>query len=165
MKTADLCDQYRSHLQVCAPLLRHFGKVRQFSGPVTTVRVLEDNALVKATLQALPAGAVLVVDGGGSLRCALVGDMLAAIAVSRGLAGIIVNGCVRDTLELASLDLGVMALAPNPLPPAKTGSGERDVPVAFGGVTWTPGQWVYADQDGVVLAPRPLHEQPGGQPI
>ncbi|HWI52686.1 MAG TPA: ribonuclease E activity regulator RraA [Symbiobacteriaceae bacterium] len=157
MKTTDLCDQFGAELQVCAPMLRHFGKTRDFCGPIATVKVFEDNALVKEALQTVPAGSVLVVDGGGSLRSALVGDMLAGLAVERGLAGIIVNGCIRDAAEIANLDVGVMALASNPLRSSKLGAGERDLPVQFGGVSWAPGQWAYADEDGVVVANRPLH--------
>ncbi len=156
MKTTDLCDQFSAELQVCAPMFRHYGKVRAFSGPIATVKVFEDNALVREALQSVPPGSVVVVDGGGSLRCALLGDMMAAIAVERGLAGVIIHGCVRDTADLAGMDLGVMALASNPLRSAKHGAGERDVLVEFGGVTFTPGQWVYADEDGIVVAPRAL---------
>lgn len=156
VKTTDLCDQYSAELQVCAPLLRHYGKVRAFAGPIATVKVFEDNVLVKEALQSVAPGSVVVVDGGGSLRCALVGDIMAGIAVDRQLAGIIVHGAIRDAAEIGTMAIGVMALATNPLKSAKKGAGERDVPVAFGGVTFTPGQWVYADEDGILVAPRAL---------
>ncbi len=114
--------------------------------------------LVREALEDLAAGAVLVVDGGGSRRCALLGDKLASIAASRGLKGVIVNGCVRDARELGGIAVGVLALATNPLRSKKEGTGRRDVPVSFGGVTWTPGQYVYADDDGVVVAREMLHD-------
>lgn len=108
--------------------------------------------LVREALENAPAGTVLVVDGGGSKRCALLGDKLASIAASRNLAGIIVNGCVRDSKELADIEVGILALATHPLKSKKAGEGERDVPVEFGGVAWTPGDYVYADEDGAVLS-------------
>lgn len=155
-QTTDLCDEFAAELAVCQLELRAFGGRRRFSGPIATLRVYEDNVLVRQALETLPAGAVLVVDGGGSRRCALLGDMLAQIAVDRGLAGIVVNGCVRDSAALAALDVGVLALGTNPLKSEKRGRGEKDVPLAFGGVVWTPGAFAYADEDGLVLAPRQL---------
>ncbi|MGI9049935.1 MAG: ribonuclease E activity regulator RraA [Rubrobacteraceae bacterium] len=131
--------------------------MESFSGPISTVKVYEDNVLVRRALEEVPADNVLVVDGGGSKRCALLGDKLASIAASRDLAGIIVNGCVRDSKELASIGIGILALATHPKKSGKTGDGERDVPVKFGGVTWTPGRYVYADEDGVVLAAERLY--------
>lgn len=151
-RTTDMCDIYPDQLQVAEPILNSYGGRRRFCGPVATVRVFEDNTLVREALETLPAGTVLVVDGGGSRRCALLGDRLAAIAVQRGLAGVIVNGCVRDTAELAEMGLGVLALAACPRKSKKEGRGERGVPVQFAGITWTPGAYVYVDEDGVVLA-------------
>jgi regulator of ribonuclease activity A len=144
IKTADICDRFSSRVEVCAPIFTSYGGAAAFNGPIST---LED----------LAAGAVLVVDGGGSGRCALLGDKLATIAASRGLEGVIVNGCVRDSRELGGIEVGVLALATNPLRSKKEGTGRRDVPVSFGGVTWTPGQYVYADDDGVVVAREMLH--------
>jgi regulator of ribonuclease activity A len=158
VKTADLCDQFAAELKVCAPILRHYGQIRQFSGPIATVRVFEDNILVKEALRTVPRGTVLVVDGGGSTRCALLGDMMATVAAERGLAGVIIHGAIRDSAEVGAMDIGVMAVATNPLKSGKAGKGERDVALEFGGVTWTPGQFVYADEDGIVLAPRALAE-------
>jgi regulator of ribonuclease activity A len=134
--------------------------VRGFDGPISTVRVHEDNVLVREALEDLAPGSVLVVDGGGSRRCALLGDKLPSIAASRGLAGIIMNGCVRDSRELAGIEVGVLALATSPLRSRKQGKGQRDVPVRFGGLTWAPGQYAYADEDGVVVANGMLHEAP-----
>jgi regulator of ribonuclease activity A len=116
--------------------------------------------LVREALEDLAAGTALVVDGGASRRCALIGDKLASIAASRGLEGIIVNGCVRDSRELTGIEVGVLALATNPLRSNKDRTGRREVPVRFGGVTWTPGHYVYADEDGVVVAREMLHDAP-----
>ena len=150
-KTADICDG-ADEVSVCEPLFTSYGSIKSFSGPISTVKVYEDNVLVLEALEDLPAGTVLVVDGGGSKRCALLGDKLASIAASRHLAGIIVNGCVRDSNELSEIEVGVLALATHPKKSGKAGTGERDVPVEFGGVTWTPDHHVYADEDGVVIA-------------
>ncbi|MDA8352456.1 MAG: ribonuclease E activity regulator RraA [Firmicutes bacterium] len=156
MKTADVCDQYHEELQICEPMFRSFGGKQQFSGPIATVKVFEDNVLVREALETVPEGSVLVVDGGGSKQCALMGDRLGEIAVSRGLAGVIINGCVRDSAELSQMEIGVMALAPMPLKSRKEGKGDRDIPVTFGGVNWEPGHYVYADEDGIVVSPRSL---------
>ena len=120
------------------------------------MQVYEDNVLVRAALAESGTGRVLVVDGGGSLRCALVGDLLGAMAVKNGWAGIVVNGCVRDSAELAQLPLGVRALATNPLRSEKRGEGQRDVPVVFAGITFMPGHYLYADADGIVVAAQAL---------
>ncbi len=156
MKTADVCDQYHEELQICEPMFRSFGGKQQFSGPIATVKVFKDNVLVREALETVPEGSVLVVDGGGSKQCALMGDRLGEIAVSRGLAGVIINGCVRDSAELSQMEIGVMALAPMPLKSRKEGKGDRDIPVTFGGVNWEPGHYVYADEDGIVVSPRAL---------
>ncbi|MDZ7705916.1 MAG: ribonuclease E activity regulator RraA [Trueperaceae bacterium] len=155
--TADLCDDHADILQICRPLLHSFGGRRRFHGPVATVKVFEDNVLVVEALETIEPGSVLVVDGGGSTDCALVGDRLGGIAVSRGLAGIVVNGCVRDSAQLAEMDVGVLALATHPKRSDKRGQGERDVTVTFGGASFAPGTYLYADEDGVVVAPHKLH--------
>jgi regulator of ribonuclease activity A len=155
-KTVDLCDQYAAELQVAAPIFRDYGGTIAFCGPISTVQVHEDNVLVRAALAEPGQGRVLVVDGGGSLRCALVGDQLAALGLGNGWAGVVINGCIRDVATLAQLQFGVKALAANPLRSAKQGVGARDLPVAFAGLTWTPGQYLYADEDGVIVAQRPL---------
>jgi regulator of ribonuclease activity A len=159
-KTADLCDQFSDRLQVCEPMFRSFGNRKRFFGRIATVKVWEDNVLVKQAIETEPAGTVIVVDGGGSKRCALLGDRLAAIAVERGIAGLILFGCARDVADLANMDLGVLALASVPLKSKKEGKGERNVPVAFGGVTWRPGEYVYVDEDGVVVSHVQLENTP-----
>lgn len=154
-KTTDLSDAH-ADAQVAEPLLRHFGGRRRFHGPIETLRVFEDNALVRAVLEGPGAGRVLVVDGGGSLRCALVGDQLAALAARNGWAGVVVHGCVRDSADLAAIELGVLALATNPRRSVKGGAGERGAELRFAGITLRPGQHLYADEDGVLVAEREL---------
>lgn len=155
-KTADLCDEYSKELLVCQQEFKSYGKTRRFSGPISTVRVFEDNVLVKEALESVPEGNVLVVDGGGSKRCALMGDRLGEIAQSRNLAGVIIYGCVRDTVALGELDTGILALGSHPLKSKKEGKGDRNIPVTFGGIDWKPGDYVYADEDGVIVAARSL---------
>lgn len=155
-KTTDLCDEYSNELQILGSCLKSFGKKTSFSGPIRTVKVFEDNVLVKRSLETIPAGSVLVVDGGGSERCALMGDRLGEIAVNRGLAGVIINGCVRDSAELAGLEVGILALGTNPLRSKKEGRGETNISLSFLNVDWNPGHYVYADEDGIVIAERKL---------
>ncbi len=150
-QTTDICDEFPDKVSVCESVFTSYGAVSRFHGPIATVRVHEDNVLVREALEDLPEGTVLLVDGGGSKRCALLGDKLASIAASRGLAGIIVNGCIRDSREISEIEVGVLALATHPLKSRKNGEGRRDVPVEFGGVVWTPNHYVYADEDGVVI--------------
>lgn len=150
-QTTDICDEFPDSVSICEPMFASYGAVSSFHGPIATVRVHEDNVLVREALEDLPGGTVLVVDGGGSKRCALLGDKLASIAANRGLAGIIVNGCIRDSREISEIEVGVLALATHPLKSRKNGEGERDVPVTFGGVTWTPEHYAYADEDGIAL--------------
>jgi regulator of ribonuclease activity A len=154
--TADLCDAYASSLQLAQPLFHDYGGVSRFAGQVETLRVLEDNVLVREALEGKGFGRVLVVDGGGSLRSALVGGQLASLAHANGWAGLIVNGCVRDSVETRKIPLGIKALQTSPMRSGKAGSGHRNVPVTFAGVTFAPGHFLYADDDGVVLAARSL---------
>ncbi|MDQ0271502.1 ribonuclease E activity regulator RraA [Cytobacillus purgationiresistens] len=155
-KTADLCDEFSGELKVCQQEFKAYGMRRQFSGPISTVRVFEDNVLVLNALETIPAGNVLVVDGGGSRRCALMGDRLGKVAQDRGLAGVIIYGCVRDTAELATMETGILAIGSCPLKSKKAGKGDVDVEVKFGGIEWSPGEYVYADEDGVVVSARNL---------
>ncbi|GAA4208234.1 ribonuclease E activity regulator RraA [Microbispora amethystogenes] len=154
--TADLYDaHYDTHgdaLRSCLTQFRSYGSRPRFSGQISTIRCLEDNALIRQVLGTPGEGRVLVVDGGGSLRTALLGDLIAASAVKHGWAGVVVNGAVRDTVALTGLDLGVKALGSNPRKSAKTGLGEVDVPVTFGEVTFAPGEWLYSDEDGILVA-------------
>jgi regulator of ribonuclease activity A len=150
-RTADLVDAHGEALQSCDLQLRQFGGRRRFCGPIRTVACFQDNALVKRVLSEPGNGAVLVVDGGGSLHTALVGDLIAGLARDNGWAGLVVNGAVRDTEALSGLDLGIKALGSNPRKSAKTAAGQVDVPVRFGGVTFRPGAQLYSDEDGVVV--------------
>jgi regulator of ribonuclease activity A len=149
--TADLWDERGDTLQSLALPLIDVGGHPRFSGPVRTVRCFEDNALMKSVLSTPGGGAVLVVDGGGSIGTALMGDMIASIAIDNGWSRVVVHGAVRDRVVLSSLPLGIRALASNPRKSAKTGAGEADVPVEFGGVVFRPGAMLYADEDGVVV--------------
>ncbi len=151
--TADLVDEFGDRLASCDTQLRQFGARHQFAGPIVTVRCHQDNGLVKSTLAGPGEGRVLVVDGGASLHTALMGDMIAASAVSHGWAGVVINGPVRDSAALATMDLGIKALGTNPRKSAKAGAGERDVVVTFGGVEFVPGRLLVADDDGVVVLP------------
>ncbi len=150
--TADLYDDFGDHLQVATPMFRDFGGKLGFSGPISTLKVHEDNTLVRSALEEKGEGRVLVVDGGGSLRCALVGDMLAQLGVDNGWQGILVYGCIRDTAAISTMDIGVKALNSNPRKSVKKGVGERDVAVEFANIKFVPGAWLYADEDGVLLA-------------
>jgi regulator of ribonuclease activity A len=147
--TADLLDEHPD-ANVCLIQFRSFGE-RAFSGAIATIRCFEDNVLVRGRLAERGDGRVLVVDGGASMRCALVGDNLATLARDNGWAGIVLNACVRDSLALDELAFGVKAIGTNPRPSAKDGGGEIDVPVMFGDVTFTPGASLHADADGVVV--------------
>jgi regulator of ribonuclease activity A len=154
--TADLIDDFETELQSCEIQFRQYGSRSRFTGPIATVRCFRDNALVKGLLNSPGEGRVLVVDGGGSLASALMGDLIAASAVERGWAGVVINGVVRDVSILGTLELGIKALGSNPFKSTKTGAGEVGVPVTFGGVTFTPGHWLYSDEDGIVVAGRRL---------
>jgi len=156
LPTADLSDAH-PQAQIAEPVFRDYGGKVMFCGPAFTVRVFEDNAPVRAALEAPGQGRVLVVDGGASLNCALLGDQLGTLAVRNGWAGVVVNGCVRDTAALATLPLGVKALAAHPRRSGKSGSGEQDVSLMFAGVGIEPGHWVYADADGLLVSPEALH--------
>jgi len=151
-KTADLCDEHGDRVLVVAPLFRKYGGGAAFCGEITTVRVFEDNVLVREALSQAGHGKVLVIDGGGSLRCALVGDQLAALAYQNGWSGIVVNGCIRDAEAIAEIGLGLRALATNPRKSVKRGLGDRDLTVTFGGVNFVPGHYLYADNDGMVVS-------------
>lgn len=153
-RTADLCDAHE--VQVLEPVFRDYGGAARFSGPVATVRVFEDNVLVSDMLQEAGAGRVLVVDGGGSLHCALLGDRLAQLACDNGWSGVVVYGCVRDSVDLAAIPIGIRALATHPRKSHKRGEGERDSILRLAGVAVTPGQYLYADEDGIVIAAQAL---------
>jgi regulator of ribonuclease activity A len=148
----DICDQYIDDISVFDPVFRDFGGKRRFCGEIVTIKCFEDNSLVAETVRQPGQGRVIVVDGGGSLRRALLGDLLAAAAVENGWEGLVVNGCVRDVEILATLDLGVKALAACPLRTDKRGEGQRDVLLRFAGAMMEPGYYLYADANGVIVA-------------
>lgn len=151
ISVADLCDEHEETIEVCELQFRDLGGNTAFSGPIRTVRCHEDNSVVKALLAEPGEGCVLVVDGGGSLRRALVGDMLAGDAAKNGWAGIVVHGAVRDSVVLSTLDIGIKALGTIPMRGIKRGEGVVDTPVAFGGVVFVPGDMLHADEDGVAV--------------
>ena len=155
--TTDLSDAHPD-VQVAEPIFRDFGGRRAFHGPMTTLKLFEDNALVRTALEGPGNGRVLVIDGGGSMRCALLGDQLAELAVRHEWAGVVVFGCIRDSEAIGRLPLGVKALATHPLKSIKRGEGQRDLPVRFAGVTFRPGAWLYADADGVILSDQALSD-------
>jgi regulator of ribonuclease activity A len=158
--TCDFCDTHKSDtsgsFRVLPPVFHDYGGLRAFSGPVSTVKCFEDNSLVKAAVDSPGQGRVLVVDGGASLRRALLGGNLGAAAARNGWAGVLIDGCVRDLAELAACQVGIRALAPMPLPTDKRNEGQRDVPVLIQGVWVRPGDWLYADADGTVVSAKAL---------
>jgi len=154
--TPDLCDAYPELVQVLEPMFSNFGGRDSFGGQIVTLKCFEDNSLVKEQVELDGKGKVLVVDGGGSLRCALLGDMLAEKAARNGWEGLVIYGCVRDVDILIPTGVGVQALASHPKKSNKRGVGELDVPVTFAGVTFRPGEYVYADNNGVIVSPSPL---------
>lgn len=159
-KTPDLCDQYEAELgqtvRVLAPMFQRYGGRSSFSGEIVTLKIFEDNTLVREIFNEAGHGKVLVIDGGGSLRCALVGDQLAILAHKNGWEGVVVYGCIRDSGDINGIDIGVRALNTHPQKTVKKGVGDRNLAVTFGGVTFRPGEWLYADEDGVIVATHPL---------
>lgn len=151
-KTADLCDEHADTLQICEIGFLSFGGVSRFHGPVSTLKCFEDNSLVRAALSEPGAGRVLVVDAGGSKRCAMLGDILASMGIENGWAGIVMYGLIRDSADIADMAIGVRALGTHPLKSRKRGEGERDIPVRFAGVEFVPGSFVYADEDGIICS-------------
>ena len=158
--TCDLCDVFKNDssgtFRVLPPVFKNFGGVLKFCGPVVTVKCFEDNSLVKAAVDSPGEGRVLVVDGGGSLRRALLGGNLGAAVARNGWAGVVIDGCARDVAELAQCQVGIRALAAMPLPTEKRQEGQQDVPVQIQGVWVRPGDWLYADEDGMVVMPAPV---------
>jgi regulator of ribonuclease activity A len=159
--TSDVVDEYGERAAVCTAPLRQFGRRRSFTGQVSTVRCHEDNVLLRQRLAEPGFGGVLVVDGGGSDRVALLGEMVAGLAYSSGWSGLVIHGCVRDTAALHELELGIKALGPCPRASGKTGAGELDVPVTFGGVTFRSGAMLWSDDDGLVVVDSVTDNQIG----
>lgn len=154
--TADLYDDHSDQVVCVEPMFRSYGATSRFWGPITTLKVYEDNSLVRETLAQPGQGGVLVVDGGGSLRCALVGDRLAQLAIDQGWHGMVVYGCIRDSAIIDEMPIGVRALNTTPVKSVKRGVGLRDEVVVFGGVTFHPGAYLYADRDGILLSEQAL---------
>lgn len=155
-QTVDLVDAHQADVRTCSVQFRQFGARRAFSGPIRTVRTFEDNKLIRELLATPGDGAVLVVDGAGSLRTALIGDVVAGLGVTNGWSGLVLWGAVRDVEPLAALEIGIKALGTNPMRPAKQGNGYVDVPVVFGGVEFRPGEFLYSDEDGILVCARAL---------
>ena len=154
--TTDLCDAHGDELQIADPIFNDYGGLRAFHGPVVTLKLFEDNSLVREALGEPGEGRILVVDGGGSRRCALLGDQLAELAVANDWRGVVVYGCIRDSVRIAQLPLGVKALGVHPLKSVKRGEGQRKVAVHFAGVVIHPDDTLYADADGIVISTSPL---------
>lgn len=153
IKTTDLCDAHVQELKTAKPgLFRDYGGKKDFYGLIRTVKCLEDNSFVRKALEEPGEGKVLVIDGGASYNCALLGDMLGELAIKNKWNGIIVNGCIRDSAELSQLGLGVKALATNPLKSKKENKGEENVKINFAGIDFSPGEFVYCDEDGIVVS-------------
>lgn len=159
-KTPDLCDEFEAELgntvRVVAPMFQRYGGRNSFSGQIVTLKIFEDNSLVRTAFAENGQGKVLVIDGGGSLRCALVGDQLAILARKNGWEGVVVYGCIRDSADINEISIGVRALNTHPQKSIKKNVGDRDIAVTFGGVTFNPGEWLYADEDGVLVSSKPL---------
>ncbi len=159
-KTPDLCDEFETELgaavRVVAPMFQRYGGRNSFSGQIVTLKIFEDNSFVRTAFAEDGKGKVLVIDGGGSLRCALVGDQLAILAQKNGWEGVVVYGCIRDSADINGIDIGVRALNTHPQKSIKKNVGDRDIAVTFGGVTFNPGEWLYADEDGVLVSSKPL---------
>ena len=155
--TADLCDAHEDTVRVVEPMFSSFGGRAAFYGRIATLKLFEDNSLVRIALESAGENRVLVIDGGGSLRRALVGDQLAALGVKNGWAGVVVYGCIRDARAIGGMDIGVFAIDTHPRKTVKRNVGEADIPINFGGVTFTPGEWLYADEDGVIVSTTALH--------
>ena len=154
--TPDLCDQYPELVQAVEPMFSNFGGRESFGGQVVTVKCFEDNSRVKELVSTPGEGRVMVVDAGGSMRRACLGDMLAEKASANGWSGIIIYGCIRDVDEIMAIDIGVQALGVHPIKTDKKGIGEIDIAVTFGGVTFNSGDYVYADNNGIIVSPEKL---------
>lgn len=157
-RTADLCDRYAStqHIQIAEPIFKSFGGKSAFSGSAITLKIFEDNVLLKRTLEENGEGRVLVVDGGGSHRCALLDRELAELACAKSWEGLILYGCVRHSVELQNLPIGIRALHTHPLPGHQRGGGDRDILITFASVNFRNDFHVYADEDGIVVAEHDL---------
>ncbi|MGZ4958329.1 MAG: ribonuclease E activity regulator RraA [Methylomonas sp.] len=156
--TADLCDRFsdKDNFQIAESVFRLFGRQHRFSGQITTLKVFEDDSLVRATVEERVSDRVLVIDGGGSRRCALLGDTLASMALENGWQGIVVYGCIRGSEIIEQLPIGVMALNTHPLRSSKHGHGDRDIMITFAGVNFKKDHYLYADSDGIIVSDTKL---------
>lgn len=155
--TPDLCDKYPDLVRVVEPIFKNYGGKSSFGGQIVTIKCHEDNSVVKETAGTAGNGKIIVVDGGGSLLRALLGDLIAQNAVQNGWEGFIIYGCIRDVDAISTMNLGVKALNTNPLKTEKKGIGDLNIPVSFGGVTFKPGEYVYADSNGIIVSSKPLN--------
>ena len=159
-KTPDLCDEFEAELgktvRVVAPMFQRYGGRNSFSGQIVTLKIFEDNSLVREAFAENGTGKVLGIDGGGSRRCALGGDQLAILAQKNGWEGSVVYGCIRDSADINAIDIGVRALNTHPQKSIKKGVGDKNIALTFGGVTFNPGDWLYADEDGVLVSSTAL---------
>lgn len=156
-KTTDLCDTHSDHLKIAEPIgFKDFGGVKNFNGKIHTLKCFEDNSMVRMALEQNGEGKVLVVDGGGSMRCALLGDMLGELAVKNKWNGIVVYGCIRDSVAMSNLPVGVKALNVHPLKSKKRNEGQENITVHFAGIDFAPGEFVYADEDGIIVSKEAL---------
>lgn len=157
LKTTDLSDLHPKKVQAAESLFRDFGGRKMFHGEIVTLKIFEDNSFVRKVLEQNGEGKVLVIDGGGSLRCALLGDQLGELAVKNKWNGVLVFGCVRDSEALSQLDLGIKALNTHPLKTEKRNEGQENIAVRFAGLDFVPGTFIYADEDGVLVTTEKLH--------
>jgi len=157
ISTPDLCDEFAQQLKVLDSVFVNYGGVRSFYGEVVTIKCFEDNSLVKKLVGTSGEGRVIVMDGGGSLRRAILGDMLAEMAANNGWAGLVINGCIRDCVEISSTAVGVKALNTHPMKTEKRGLGDMNVAVSFAGQTIKPGDWLYSDDNGIVVSATELN--------
>ena len=155
-KTADLCDDHEGKVSVAQPLFKDYGGNISFSGQIFTIKCFEDNSLVRKALKSPGEGKVLVVDGGGSTRRALVGDLLAQAGADNNWSGIVVNGCIRDSGVIATIGIGCKALGTLPMKTEKKGIGEKELTVHFADINFVPGHYLYADEDGIIVSPKNL---------
>lgn len=154
--TPDLCDDFAGHVVVADPLFHSYGARARFSGEISTIKCYEDNSLVREAVAENGAGRVLVIDGGGSMRRALLGDLLAEKAVANGWQGVVIYGCLRDVDQINAMELGVKALGTHPMKTDKRGEGQRNLSLQFAGIRWQPGHYVYADNNGIIVADKSL---------
>jgi regulator of ribonuclease activity A len=154
--TADLWDEHETLLNCVDPIFNHFGDKKVFSGKISTIKLFEDNSLVRKQLELAGKGKVLVIDGAASLRCALIGDQLALLAIQNNWEGIIVNGCIRDSQVINSMNIGIKALNTCPIKSVKRNIGEINIPVQFGSVTFVSDEYIYVDADGILVSKQNL---------